>query len=69
MGVPLCTVATDLVHLIDVPLQQAQVSYHLVTGRSAAARRKTIIYVAEGDVDRARVALERFGTFRLEGEI
>jgi len=64
MGVPLCTVATDLVHLIDVPLEQAQVGYRLVS-----ARGMSILYVGEADVDRARAALERFGTFRLEGEI
>lgn len=58
MGVPLCTVADDLVHLIDIPLEQAQVGYHLVS-----ARGMSIIYVAEDDVNRARTALERFGTF------
>jgi len=58
MGVPLCTVAADLVHLVDVPLEQAQVSYRLVS-----ARGMSIIYVAEDDINRARVALERFGKF------
>ncbi|MDD3942288.1 MAG: hypothetical protein PHS18_04155 [Sphaerochaetaceae bacterium] len=62
--ISLCTIDTDLVHLIDIPLEQAQVSYRLVTGGSPAARKMSIIYVAEADIDRARVALERFGTFR-----
>jgi len=59
MSVKLCTVADDLVHLIDIPLEQAQVGYHLVS-----AKGMSIVYVAEDDIDRARVALERFGTFR-----
>ena len=61
MTVALCTVAADLVHLVDVPLEQAQVSYRLVS-----ARGMSILYVGEDDIDRARVALERFGTFREE---
>lgn len=58
MGVPLCTVADDLVHLVDVPLEQAQVGYRLVSASGLS-----IIYVAEDDIDRARTALERFGKF------
>lgn len=66
MTVALCTIATDLVHLIDIPLEQVQVRYHLVTGGSPTVRKMSIIYVVEVDVDRARTALERFGTFREE---
>lgn len=59
MSVKLCTVADDLVHLIDIPLEQAQVRYSLVS-----ARGMSIIYVSEDDIDRARATLERFGSFR-----
>jgi hypothetical protein len=62
MGVRLCTIATDLVHLVDIPLTLAQVDYHVVTG----SRGMAIIYVGEDDIDRARLALDKFGRFAEE---
>ena len=59
-SVRLCTVAADMGHLVEVPLQQALVRYTL----DRDGDRSTIL-IAETDVDRARTALERFGTFRV----
>ena len=59
MTVRLCTVAAGMDHLVEVPLQQAQVAYTL-----ARSGDRSTALVAEDDVDRARTALEKFGKFR-----
>lgn len=59
MVVRLCTVAADRDHLIEVPLEQAGITYLL----DRAGETSTVL-VAEADVDRARAALEKFGKFR-----
>jgi len=56
--VKLCSVNRDLDHLIEVPLQQALVPFTL-----DQEGERTVVLVSLDDVDRARVALERFGTF------
>lgn len=56
--VRLCSVDRDQDPLIEVPLQQAQVSFQVEEGEG-----KTIVLIAQDDIDRARDALERFGTF------
>ena len=61
MGVRLCTIAADHDHLVEVPLDQAQVAFTLDRGDLS-----TVVLVAEADIGRARAALERFGTFREE---
>jgi hypothetical protein len=62
MVVRLCTVAADQDHLVGVPLEQAQVPFTLDRSRGSS----TVVLIDEVDVDRARTALERFGTFREE---
>ncbi len=61
-AVRLCTVAADQDHLVGVPLEQAQVPFTLDRSRGSS----TVVLIDEVDVDRARTALERFGTFREE---
>jgi len=57
-AVKLCSVAQDLDHLVETPLQQAQVPFTL--DRKAG---KTVVLISRADVDRSRAALEKFGTF------
>lgn len=59
MVVRLCSIAAGLVHLVEGPLQQAQVSFRL-----DQSGEQTVVLIAEADIDRARAALERVGTFR-----
>ncbi len=61
MVVRLCTISSGYDHLVEVPLEQAQVPFALDRGDLS-----TVVLVAEADIDRARTALERFGTFREE---
>lgn len=57
-AVRLCSVDRDQDHLVDVPLQQAQVPFQV-----EAEGLKTVVLIAPDDVDRARAALAKFGTF------
>ena len=57
-AVRLCSVDPDQDHLIEVPLQQALVPFTLDPEGP-----KTVVLIAPDDVDRARKALERFGSF------
>lgn len=61
MVVRLCTISSGYDHLVEVPLEQAQVAFTLDRGDLS-----TVVLVAEADIGRARAALERFGTFRVE---
>lgn len=56
--IALCTIASADDHLIEVPLQQAQVPFQV-----EAEGLKTVVLIAPDDVDRARAALAKFGTF------
>ena len=56
--VKLCSVDPDLDHLIEVPLQQALVPFTL-----DQEGERTVVLVSQDDVDRARAALDKFGTF------
>ena len=62
MVVRLCTIAADQDHLVEVPLDQAQVPFTLDRSRGSS----TVVLIDEADIDRARTTLERFGTFREE---
>jgi hypothetical protein len=56
--IPLCSVAADNAHLVEVPLTQAHVRFRVSHYTDIA-----IVKVPEGDVDRAAAALKRFGKF------
>lgn len=58
-AVQFCSVNRDQDHLVEGPLQQAQVSFRL-----DQSGEQTVVLIAEADIDRARAALERVGTFR-----
>ena len=58
-AVRLCSVDRDQDHLVEVPLQQAQVPFLL-----DQEGEKTIVLIAQDDIDRAREALEKFGKFQ-----
>lgn len=62
MVVRLCTISSGYDHLVEVPLEQAQVPFTLDRSRGSS----TVVLIDEADIDRARTALERFGTFREE---
>lgn len=56
--IALCTIASADDHLVEVPLQQAQVPYTVTRDGGSST-----VLIADGDVDRAKTALERFGSF------
>lgn len=58
--ITLCTVAADFDHLIEVPLEQAQVPYVVIREGD-----RSLVKINPEDADRARRALERFGTFQI----
>jgi len=60
MSVPICSVAADMDHLIEVPLQQAQVKFTVFRAEDL-----TTVFVSADDVDRARTALAKYGTFEV----
>lgn len=57
-SVAFCTIAADQDHLVEVPLQQAQVPFTLDQEEGT-----TVVLVSQDDIDRARAALAKFGTF------
>jgi len=50
----LCSVDREQDHLIEVPLQQAQIPFTLNRGDG-----KTVVLIAQDDIDRARAGLPR----------
>ncbi len=58
--IPLCFIALEDVHLVEVPLEQAMISHLVEDG---------VVLVEERDRDRATEALLRFGHFREPTEV